>query len=187
MENTINQVGRSATQLDNSALVERDDILTITNKCECWEEEADCINIKKIRDSAVIPTKGSKQAAGYDLYADIPDDILCIPPGKNALIGTGIAIELPSGYFGAVFARSGLALRQQLRPSNCVGVIDPDYRGEIKVALHNDSMEYEAVICSGDRIAQLVIIPFQNVSWNIISKLNSTDRGEGGFGSTGKD
>ena len=143
------------------------------------------VNIKKLSNSAKIPTHGSKEAAGYDLYADLDEDMVILEPHTNALIGTGISMAIPDGYFGAVFARSGLATRENLRPANCVGVIDQDYRGEIKVAVHNDS-NVERFINKGDRIAQLVIMPYLAVSFNEVEKLNTTSRGSGGFGSTGK-
>ena len=142
------------------------------------------IKIKKIKPDAVIPTRGSSSAAGYDLYACIDNDIV-IKPNENVKIGTGLAIAVPDGYFGAIFARSGLAAKQNLRPANCVGVADSDYRGEYIVALHNDSNE-SRIIKRGERIAQLVIMPFLPVEFLEVDELDETARGEGGFGSTGK-
>ncbi len=142
------------------------------------------IKIKKLNPNATIPSRGSKYAAGYDLYACIDGDII-IPPHQNVKIGTGLSIAVPDGYFGAIFARSGLAARQSLRPANCVGVADSDYRGEYIVALHNDSDEPK-LIKSGDRIAQLVIMPFLAADFTETDSLDETERGEGGFGSTGK-
>ena len=143
------------------------------------------INIKKTSEEAITPTKGSAGAAGYDLYALTESDVREIPAGETAKIGTGIRMEIPEGYFGAVFARSGLATKQGLRPANCVGVIDSDYRGEIIVAIHNDSHETK-VISKGDRIAQLVIVPYlTNTMLKEVDELNTTKRGDGGFGSTG--
>ena len=142
------------------------------------------VEIKKLNCNARIPTRGSDYAAGYDLYACI-DSPITIAPHTTEKIGTGISCAIPDGYFGAVFARSGLASKQGLRPANCVGVCDSDYRGEYIVALHNDSDE-ERTISSGDRIAQLVIIPFQSVEFNVCDELPETVRGSGGFGSTGK-
>ncbi len=142
------------------------------------------IKIKKLNKNAVIPTRGSKYAAGYDLYACIDEDIT-IAPHQNVKIGTGLAIAVPEGYFGAIFARSGLAAKQNLRPANCVGVADSDYRGEYIVALHNDSNE-ERIVKNGDRIAQLVIMPFLSAEFLETDILDETERGEGGFGSTGK-
>ena len=114
------------------------------------------INIKKLTTTAKIPTRGSEYAAGYDLYADITKELV-IEPHETAKIGTGLSIEIPDGYFGAVFARSGLAAKQALRPANCVGVCDSDYRGEYIVALHNDGTQART-INPGDRIAQLVVM-----------------------------
>lgn len=143
------------------------------------------IKVKKIYDDVIIPKRGSEQAAGYDLYAHLGGYDECeIKPGTTMKIGTGIAAEIPEGYFGAVFARSGLATKKGLRPANCVGVIDSDYRGEIIVALHNDSKEPQA-IQAYERIAQLVILPYLNVSFTEVDELSDTERGEGGFGSTG--
>jgi dUTP pyrophosphatase len=141
------------------------------------------INIKKLTETATIPTRGSEYAAGYDLYADIEKDVF-INPSLNATIGSGIAAEIPNGYFGAIFARSGIAKEKELRPANCVGVIDSDYRGEIKIVLHNDS-PYLQKVSPQERIAQLVILPYMNVDFNIVDELEETVRGEGGFGSTG--
>lgn len=143
------------------------------------------IKIKKLKENAIIPTRGSASAAGYDLYACLDTESVSIPPHAAAKIGTGIALAVPEGYFGAIFARSGLAAKQSLRPSNCVGVADSDYRGEYIVFLHNDSNE-ERVINNGDRIAQLVIMPFMSVEFSETDSLDDTDRGIGGFGSTGK-
>ena len=141
------------------------------------------VKIKKITDTAKIPTRGSEYAAGYDLYADITEAVT-IKPHETAKIGTGLSVEIPDGYFGAVFARSGLASKQGLRPSNCVGVCDSDYRGEYIVALHNDSEE-ERTINPADRIAQLVVMPYLAVEFKEAEELSDTKRGAGGFGSTG--
>lgn len=142
------------------------------------------IKIKKLRETATIPTRGSSQAAGYDLYADLEEPVV-IKPHSCVRIGTGLAVDIPDGYFGAVFARSGLAAKQNLRPSNCVGVCDSDYRGEYMIALHNDSEE-ERVIQPKDRIAQLVVMPYLPVEFVEVDELTETERGAGGFGSTGK-
>lgn len=141
------------------------------------------IKIKKFYDDATIPTKGSKYAAGYDLYAHCQG--IPIEPHKTELIGTGIAVEIPEGYFGGIFARSGLATKENLRPANCVGVVDSDYRGEVKVALHNDG-NVTRIVKNGERIAQLVIIPYLNVDFEEVKELTETERGNGGFGHTGK-
>ena len=149
---------------------------------EGWEQMK--IEIKKLRENAVIPTRGSNQAAGYDLYAAI-DEAVTIKPHTTEKIGTGLAIAVPDGYFGAIFARSGLATKQGLRPANCVGVADSDYRGEYIVALHNDT-DIQQVVSPGDRIAQLVVMPYLAVEFEEKEELSETDRGTGGFGSTGK-
>jgi len=143
------------------------------------------IEITKLRETATLPTRGSEKAAGYDLYACLEYETLEIPPHTTAKIGTGLAIAVPDGYFGAVFARSGLAAKQGLRPANCVGVCDSDYRGEYIVALHNDS-DIPQTVSNGDRIAQLVIMPFLAAEFVEVDELDETQRGAGGFGSTGK-
>jgi dUTP pyrophosphatase len=142
------------------------------------------MEIKKLRDQAKLPLRGSKHAAGADLFACL-DDAVTIPSHETAMIPTGLAIALPANTFGAVFARSGLALREGLRPANCVGVIDEDYRGEVTVALHNDS-DTPRVIEPGERIAQLVIVPYVMPDMTVVEELDQTERGKGGFGSTGK-
>ena len=142
------------------------------------------INLKRLTKTAIIPTRQHEGDAGYDLYADIQEPII-IEPHITVMIHTGIAVEIPEGYFGAVFARSGLASKQGLRPANCVGVVDNDYTGECMVALHNDSIEVR-VINPKDRVAQLIIMPYLNVKFNIVDKLSSTERGDSGFGSTGR-
>lgn len=142
------------------------------------------INIKKLTETAMLPERGSDYAAGYDLFADIPENVE-IPPHTTKLIGTGLAMEIPEGYFGGIFARSGLASKESLRPANCVGVVDADYRGEVKVALHNDSDQVR-VIAVNQKIAQLVVVPFLSVEFDEVNELSETVRGEGGFGSTGK-
>lgn len=141
------------------------------------------INVKKLRDDAIIPTQGSKYAAGYDLYAAI-DAPITIKSEETIKIGTGLAFELPEGFFAGIFARSGLATKQGLRPANCVGVVDCDYRGEVIVAIHNDSNR-NTVIAPGDRIAQMILLPYQSMEFTEVNDLNETDRGDGGFGSSG--
>lgn len=143
------------------------------------------IEIKKLNENAQIPTRGSERAAGYDLYACIEEESITIPAHSTVKIGTGLAIAVPDGYFGAIFARSGLAAKQGLRPANCVGVADSDYRGEYIVALHNDTDE-DKVIAKNERIAQLVIMPYLSVEFEEVDTLDETERGSGGFGSTGK-
>lgn len=143
------------------------------------------INIKKLQDNAVIPARGSGSAAGCDLYACSNHRGGCvIQPHQTVKVNTGIAVEIPEGYFGAVFARSGLASKKGLRPANCVGVIDSDYRGEILVALHNDT-DTKQIFADGERIAQLVIMPYLPVEFCEVDELSETERGAGGFGSTG--
>ena len=144
------------------------------------------IQVKKLRENAVLPRRGSAFAAGYDLYAAPADGKpVEIAPHTTAMVGTGLAVAIPEGYFGGVFARSGLASKQGLRPANCVGVIDADYRGECTVALHNDTDETRT-IRPGDRIAQLVILPFLAAEFEESETLSETERAAGGFGSTGK-
>ncbi|MBQ9045298.1 MAG: dUTP diphosphatase [Oscillospiraceae bacterium] len=143
------------------------------------------IQIQKLRESARLPHRGSAFAAGYDLYAAPADgQPIEIAPHTTAMVGTGLAVAIPEGYFGGVFARSGLASKQGLRPANCVGVIDADYRGECTVALHNDT-DAPRTIQPGDRIAQLVILPFLAAEFEETQALPETERGTGGFGSTG--
>ena len=141
------------------------------------------VQIKFMRSGAKLPARGSGSSAGYDLYACL-DAPVEIAPGEAAKIGTGISAAVPEGWFGAVFARSGLASKQGLRPANCVGVCDSDYRGEYIVALYNDSSETR-VVNNGDRVAQLVFLPFAAAEFEITDELSETLRGEGGFGSTG--
>ncbi|MBQ1548729.1 MAG: dUTP diphosphatase [Lachnospiraceae bacterium] len=142
------------------------------------------IEIKKITNSAIIPERGTQYAAGYDLFSDIDADLI-ISPHETKMIGTGLSVAIPEGYFGGIYARSGISAKEGLRPANCTGVIDSDYRGEIKVALHNDSNE-ERIVKPAQKIAQLVIQPFLSVEFSEVSELSETERGEGGFGSTGK-
>lgn len=138
----------------------------------------------KLDDRAVVPTYGSASAAGADLYALAGENIV-IPPHKTVMIHTGLAMELPEGYCGLIFARSGIATKRGLAPANKVGVVDSDYRGEFMVALHNHSDE-RATIAGGERIAQLVITPYLRAEFVESDSLTDTDRGAGGFGSTGR-
>ena len=142
------------------------------------------INIQLLNDLAKIPTRGSEYAAGYDLYA-ATSYAIDIAPHSTIKIGTGIAVELKPDTFGAIFARSGLATKKGLRPANCVGVCDSDYRGEYIVPLHNDTDEV-MTIEPGERIAQLVILPFIPVQFNVVDNLSETGRSTSGFGSTGQ-
>lgn len=142
------------------------------------------VRIKKLNERAVIPTYGSAGSAGGDLYnAEEKDSV--IASGETVFIGTGLAVEIPEGYVGLVYARSGLACKKGLAPANKVGVIDSDYRGEIKVALHNHGNQAQTV-ATGERIAQLVIAPYVFVEYEETDDLSDTVRGEGGFGSTGR-
>lgn len=140
------------------------------------------VKISKINPNAIIPVYSSKSAAGADLYNY--ESSVTISAGQTLLVGTGICMEIPEGYVGLVFARSGLATKQGLAPANKVGVIDSDYRGEIKVAIHNHSNQ-ERIIEKGERIAQLVVVPYLACEFEE-GELSSSERGEGGFGSTGK-
>lgn len=142
------------------------------------------IRFVKVNPIAQAPTRGSLCAAGYDLSAAI-DSAVIIAPHTTIKIGTGLAVELPDNTFGAIYARSGIASKEGLRPANCTGVVDSDYRGEIIVALHNDS-DVMRIVEPGERIAQLVVQPYVSVVFEEVETLNTTDRGVGGFGSTGK-
>lgn len=141
------------------------------------------IKIKKMNKLAKTPTRGSEYAAGYDLYAASSYGTL-IEPHETVMVGTGIAMEIPKGYFGAIFARSGLASKRGLRPANCVGVVDCDYRNEVMVALHNDTDEVVGIEPQ-ERIAQLVLLPYVDLEFFETDDLSDTERGLGGFGSTG--
>lgn len=141
------------------------------------------LRFKKLNDRAVIPTYGSACSAGADLYSAEDGDAL-IPPGAAQLIHTGIACEIPDGYVGLIFARSGLAAKRGLAPSNKVGVIDSDYRGELMISLFNQS-DSEQIVEAGERIAQLVIVPYLRAEFEEAAELSDTERGDGGFGSTG--
>ena len=142
------------------------------------------IAVKKLRENAIMPTFGSPGAAGADLYACLASPVT-VASGETAFIPTGLAMELPVGYVGLVYARSGLACKRGLAPANKVGVIDSDYRGEFIVALHNHGTESQTV-ASGERIAQLVVTPILMPEYVETDSLSATQRGEGGFGSTGK-
>ena len=140
------------------------------------------VKIKLLNNKAKMPTRGSEKAAGYDLYSTKDATIM---PHETVKVGTGLAIQPPKGYFGAIFARSGLATKNGLRPANCVGVIDSDYRGPVIVALHNDSNEMQ-VIPHGIRVAQFILLPYLPIKgFEVVDELNDTERGENGFGSTG--
>ena len=155
------------------------------------------VKIKRLSDTAIMPTYGSNEAACLDLYADINEgygntplnyaqpNTCVIAPHTSIKICTGFAFQPPKGYCGLIFARSGIATKQGLRPANCVGVCDGDYTGEYIVALHNDS-EVPKIVHHGDRIAQLMFVPVQQVKLKEVDELEETTRGDGGFGSTGK-
>ena len=142
------------------------------------------VNIKRINPNATIPTYGSINAAGADLYACV-DSAVIVKASETVMIPTGISLELPEGYAGLIYARSGLASKKGLAPANKVGVIDSDYRGEVMVALHNHS-KVDAEIEPNERIAQLVITPYIMGIFNEVDELSETERGAGGFGSTGR-
>lgn len=142
------------------------------------------VNIKKLNKKAIIPTYGSSYAAGADLYA-CNDEKIIIKAHETVLIPTGLSMEIPEGYAGLIYARSGIASKRGLAPANKVGVVDADYRGEVMVALHNHS-DIDAEIDVNERIAQLVIAPFLTVDFQETDELSDTVRGDGGFGSTGK-
>lgn len=142
------------------------------------------IPVKKLRSGAVLPTYGSAQAAGADLYACL-DAPLTIAPGQTAFVPTGIAMEVPQGCAGLIYARSGLACKRGLAPANKVGVVDSDYRGEILVALHNHGTKIQE-IAPGERIAQMLITPVLTPPYEEVQALSDTSRSGGGFGSTGR-
>ena len=140
------------------------------------------IRFKKLSEKATAPTYGTEYSAGADLYN--LDEIITVEPHATVLVHTGIAVEIPEGYCGLIFARSGLASKRGLAPANKVGVIDADYRGEVMVALHNHT-DKAATVDAGERIAQLAIVPFLKAEYEESGELSDTVRGAGGFGSTG--
>lgn len=142
------------------------------------------VRYRRVSELAHPPTRGSEKAAGYDLYAALKEPVV-IAPHATVKIDTGLQFEIPDGYFAAIFARSGIAAKEGLRPANCTGVCDSDYRGNYIVALHNDS-ETERTVTPGERIAQMIVMPYLSVSFEESEELSSTERGAGGFGSTGK-
>ena len=145
------------------------------------------VEIKKLYNDAILPTRGSEKAAAYDVYAYLKDGIseAFIHPHTTMKIGTGIALAPPEGFFVGVYARSGLSTKEGLRPANCVGICDEDYRGEYIVALHNDSGVVRS-IKHGDRIGQIILQQRFDMDFEEVNELGATDRGAGGFGSTGK-
>ena len=142
------------------------------------------VRFKKLNEKAIVPTYGSAFSAGADLYACLEEN-LNIEAGETVLVKTGLAMEIPEGYAGLIYARSGLATKKGLAPANKVGVIDSDYRGEIMVALHNHSKTSQQIEPQ-ERIAQLVITPFLQADFEEVQTLGETERGPGGFGSTGR-
>ena len=142
------------------------------------------ISVKKLKENAILPTYGSAEAAGADLYACLAEDIT-IDPGCSAFVPTGLAMEIPKGCAGLIYARSGLACKRGLAPANKVGVVDSDYRGEFMVVLHNHGSMPQTV-SHGERIAQLVITPVLTPAYQEVEELSDTARAGGGFGSTGK-
>lgn len=140
------------------------------------------LKIKKLDEKAIIPTYGTEYSAGADLYALLDED-LEIKPGETIMIGTGLAMVIPTGYAGLIYARSSLGSKKGLAPANKVGVVDSDYRGEIKVPLFNQSKETQ-IIAKNERIAQIIFTPYLKVNFQETDELNDTTRGTGGFGST---
>lgn len=144
------------------------------------------IRVKKLNENAKLPFHGSAFSAGYDLYACLNEESIVIEPHTNVKIGTGLAIEIPEGYFAGIFARSSMAMKEGLRPANCVGVIDSDYRGEYIVPLFNDT-DSEKIVNNHDRIAQLVVMPFLPINFiETTEELSKTERAASGFGSSGR-
>lgn len=142
------------------------------------------VRFRRVSGLARIPTRGSEKAAGYDLYAALEEPVT-IAPHETVRIDTGLQFEIPDGYFAAIYARSGIAAKEGLRPANCTGVCDSDYRGNYIVALHNDSEQPRTVV-PGERIAQMVVLPYLSVTFEESGSLSDTGRGAGGFGSTGR-
>lgn len=141
------------------------------------------VRVKKLFNEAKLPTYGSEKAACADLYAHIPEGEFVVEAHTTLKIGTGMAFQPPKGYCGLIFARSGMATKRGLRPANCVGVCDEDYTGEYIVPIHNDT-DYEVVVKNGERIAQLLFVPYAQSNFMVVDELKETERGDGGFGST---
>ena len=144
----------------------------------------DPVRVKKLKEKAILPTYGSNEAAGADLYACL-DAPVTIAPGESVFVPTGLAMEIPVGCAGLIYARSGLACKRGLAPANKVGVVDSDYRGEFMIVLHNHG-SIPQTIDHGERIAQLVITPVFTPGFTLVDELSDTQRAAGGFGSTGK-
>ena len=162
-----------------------DELKYISKKIQQNYKIKETIKVVKISPNAKLPYKGSDDAAGYDLCASLEQSNILIPAHETVKINTGLKMEIPKGYAGLIYARSGLATKEGLAPANKVGVVDSDYRGEIIVALHNHTNENK-IVNNGDRIAQLVITPFKDCVFYETDELNETKRGDGGFGSTNK-
>lgn len=144
----------------------------------------EAIRVRKLKERAILPTYGSAEAAGADLYACL-DEPVTILPGATVFVPTGLSMEIPRGYAGLIYARSGLACKRGLAPANKVGVVDSDYRGEFMIVLHNHGSEPQ-IIEHGERIAQLVVTPVITPGFVEVDSLSDTVRSAGGFGSTGK-
>ena len=142
------------------------------------------VKIKKVTETAILPTKGTEGSAGYDLYVDSDEEIM-IHPHRTEMLQTNIAFEIPKGYFGAVYARSGVSTKRGLRPATCVSVIDSDYRGSVGVPIHNDT-DGIRFVDAHERVAQIVITPIPEVELVLVDELSDTGRGTGGFGSSGE-
>ena len=140
------------------------------------------LNIKKLDKRAILPTYGTTDSAGADLYA-LLEDVISIEPGETIVIPTGLSMAIPKGYVGLIYARSSLGTKRGLAPANKVGVIDADYRGEVKVVLYNQSKTIQT-ISPQERIAQIIITPYMKVEFKEVEELSETERGQGGFGST---
>ena len=142
------------------------------------------VKIKKLREDAIIPTYGTPASAGFDLYL-LPDEEITLAPGETYLAHLGISMEIPDGYVGLVFARSGLATKRTVAPANKVGVVDSDYRGEFMVPLHNHGKE-PVTLAGGERVAQMILMPYLRAEFVLSDELSDTERGTSGFGSTGR-
>ena len=147
--------------------------------------QAGAVKVRLLHEDSKLPYKASKDAVGHDMFAYLSGGEIIIPPGETALVGTGVAVTPPEGFWCALFARSGLAAKKGLRLANSVGVVDPDYTGEIIAAIHNDSAEPQT-IQHGERIVQMAVLPYLNAEMVRVDELDDTERGSGGFGSTGK-
>lgn len=187
MKNTIeNNVNKELDKLVKEGILKMKTLLKTPDYSTRVVKVRPVVNIL-LADGAHVPTYGTEYAAGADLYAVIHNDTKTVEilPGETAFLDTGVTMEIPKGYVGLVYARSGLSCKQGLAPANKVGVIDSDYRAGVKVALYNQSNEIRT-ISNGDRIAQIIIQPVMQFEFKEVDKLSETDRGEGGFGSTGK-